>query len=191
MDADRIEPLRTGQITFAEFHRREDKRREDAKAAYKRATGFRAEIGRWLVGLPSDIRFAGLWPEFTRNVLAIADRVDEGSLSRPDGSRMIEERRQRYNADLALATQVTLNCSYNGSNGQRRDIPTVIDYRTRQVNGYAAEMSDTAIQWSYPSSDGKFTYNAALNRLSGFASIGTTEFPSLMTGQCTTAQRQF
>jgi hypothetical protein len=189
--AERVDPLLTGRITFAEYLRREDKRNADAKAAFKRANSFRAETERWLGGGSPDARSSSFWPEFTRDALAIAERVDSGLIPREEGSRLLEERRHRFNNDLATASQVTLNCAYQGSDGRRMDGPVVIDYMRQQVNGFSAQFSDTMIQWETSSSDGRIKYTNTLNRLSGFTSIGSGEFPTLFTGQCSTAKRQF
>lgn len=88
--------------------------------------------------------------------------------------------------------KVTLICSTFTKSGERRDFVFSIDFVSRTVNGHRANISDDEIRWKKIGKDGVTEYSSSINRYTGLFSVGTRQFPFLMSGKCTrSTERQF
>lgn len=85
---------------------------------------------------------------------------------------------------------VRLVCSLTNSKGDRSDDIFELDYVNRTVNGHSALFTDNGVEWTEIGGDTEF--HIFLNRYSGSVQIGTKNFPSLLSGQCSPAvERKF
>ena len=188
--------LAEGKLTFAEYNSKENQRREDARVEGKKGyelmllrKNYQANIKAWLDPFKSVNAKNLPWQEFYKEAIEIAQEVKNGKIEPQIADKMIEDKRLALNQSMDKAKRVTLNCTsmkMSSSNKQLPDSPVTIDFTKSTVNGVSATINEDTISWATSTKE-----IIIINRLSGFISIGTDQFPALITGHCAPAQRQF
>jgi len=155
---------------------------------------YQKQIESWLDPFKSSYTADSPWWGFYSYAIAEAKDVDSGKISEQEAAKMIDERRLKLNQEIASTSVpklATLNCLLVSGNGEQNEIGLTIDYTNMQVNGYKAEFHENVIRWSIPATNGSTKFYESLNRLSGFYNSGSDQFPSLWTGHCAPATKQF
>ena len=195
---DEFKQLQAGKLTYSEYFRISDRTSETrvAKAVKfmeQDTHSYQNFIEAWLAPSKAMYPQGSPWWDFYRYSIATAMDVDAGKLAQAEGQGLIEARRLKLNAELTgqpAESQATLNCNVSDGDKLRVERAILLDYGRKQVNGLPALFSDTGITWdSDATGGGKLHHN--LNRLSGFISVGSTEYPVMFSGYCTPAKKQF
>jgi hypothetical protein len=190
--------LHGGRISYAEYFRRQDRHNKAMAEEFAKAQGlerhaYQDAVEAWLAPSKSNYPTDSLWWTFYSFAIERAREVDSGKISQEVAQNLIEVQRLKVNEQMAAqtaASMVSLNCEMTAGSNQAADIPLVLDYSSKQVNGYTATFGETTVSWSVgPSGNGPYNYQ--LNRFSGFLSIGNAQFPRLATGHCTPAKKKF
>ena len=195
---DEFKQLQAGKMTYGEYFRISD-RTSEARAAKalkfmeQDSHSYQNFIEAWLA--PSKVTYpqGSPWWDFYRYSIATAKDVDAGKLAQAEGQNLIEARRLKLNSELAGQStegQATLNCNISDGDKLRVERAILLDYGRKQVNGLPALFSDTVITWDSDATGGGKLHNN-LNRLSGFISVGSTEYPVMFSGYCAPAKKQF
>jgi len=195
----RISPLKSGKITYAEYFRRIDQAGQKWLTKYQKEHGidpqrYEHAIESWLAPFKSNYAANSPWWGFYSDAIATAKDVDGGKISEATGQKLIDDRRLKFNQELAdsSAQKLTnLNCVINSDTMQQREFALEIDYDNKKVNGRNAEFYDNEIRWYLRTdSDGIKIFNV-LNRLSGFLSFQTDQARVMGAARCTIAVKQF
>lgn len=200
-----INPLINGKITFAEYARRKDQDEKEtneigakiekelsAKALQIDPKRYENYIESWLAPSKPNYPANSPWWGFYSDAIATAKDVDSGKLSDESAWKLIDERRLKFNQELAALSApklVTLNCAMTGKDGRQVEKALTIDYTNTQVNGQKAEFYENEIHWS--TNNGTTNYYFTLNRLSGFLNASSDRFPGVWAGRCAPATKQF
>jgi len=86
-----------------------------------------------------------------------------------------------------IEKNITLICQlFSQSRDHRQQATYHIDFAASTVNKYAATITDNQIAYSH--TNGSSTYSTRIDRVSGFAVVGSGQFPMLLSGNCTKSE---
>jgi hypothetical protein len=72
---------------------------------------------------------------------------------------------------------------FSQSRDHRQQVTYQIDFAASTVNKNSATITENQITYSH--TNGSTTYNTRIDRVSGFAVVGSGQFPMLLSGNCT------